>query len=138
MYLLYITFREGGLFLVDIPVSSLWHGRLRHMSKAGTMHISRVGYIPKFSFFDQQFCGHCQYNEHTATSQPTRAPRELIPLDLVHSDVYRLMPHQSLAGACYFATFIDDLTRKLWAYPIRTKDRVFTIFQEWLAMVEIQ
>ena len=29
-------------------------------------------------------------------------------------------------------------TRKVWAYPIRTKDRVFSIFFDWLAMVENQ
>ena len=48
------------------------------------------------------------------------------------------MPHQSLGGGLYFVSFIDDLTRKVWAYPIRTKDRVFSIFSEWLAMVENQ
>ena len=36
----------------------------------------------------------------------------------------------------YFVSFIDDSTRKVWAYPIRTKDRVFSIFSDWLAMVE--
>ena len=48
------------------------------------------------------------------------------------------MPHQSLGGALYFVSFIDDSTRKVWAYPIRTKDRVFSIFSDWLAMVENQ
>ena len=48
------------------------------------------------------------------------------------------MPHQSLGGASYFVSFIDDSTRKVWAYPIRTKDRVFSIFTDWLAMVENQ
>ena len=32
--------REGDLFLVDIPVSSLWHGRLGHLVKAGITHLS--------------------------------------------------------------------------------------------------
>ena len=44
----------------------------------------------------------------------------------------------SLEGASYFVSFIDDSTRKVWAYPIRTKDRVFSIFSDWLAMVENQ
>jgi transposase InsO family protein len=48
------------------------------------------------------------------------------------------MSHQSLRGVSYFVTFIDDATRKVWAYSTRTKDRVFTIFKEWLAMVENQ
>jgi 5'-3' exoribonuclease 2 len=65
-------------------------------------------------------------------------PRESSPLDLVHSNVCGPMPHQSPSGASYFVTFIDDATRKVWAYLTRTKDRVFTIFKEWLAMVENQ
>ena len=48
------------------------------------------------------------------------------------------MPHKSLGGASYFVSFIDDTTWKVWAYPIRTKDRVFLIFSDWLAMVENQ
>jgi transposase InsO family protein len=48
------------------------------------------------------------------------------------------MPHQSLGGALYFVTFINDATRKVWAYLTRTKDCVFTIFKDWLAMVENQ
>mgnify|MGYP000397332256 CR=1 FL=1 len=48
------------------------------------------------------------------------------------------MPHQSLSGALYFVSFIDDSTRKVWAYSIRTKDQVFVIFSDWLAMVENQ
>ena len=46
------------------------------------------------------------------------------------------MPHQSHGGTSYFISFIDDSTRKVWAYPARTKDRVLSIFQEWLAMDE--
>ena len=122
--------------MVDIPVSSLWHGRLGHLSKADIMHLSRAGYIPKLSFSDHQFCEHCQYGKQVAASHPKSAPRESSPLDLVHSDVCGPMPHQSLGDALYFVSFIDDSTRKVWAYPIRTKDRVFSIFSEWLAMVE--
>ena len=48
------------------------------------------------------------------------------------------MPHQSLGGALYFVSFIDDSTRKVWAYPIRIKDPVFSIFSDWLAMVKNQ
>ena len=54
----------------------------------------------------------------------------------VHSGVCGLMPHQPLGGASYFISFIDDATRKKWAYLGRTKDRLFSVFQEWLTMVE--
>ena len=46
LYPLYVTLREGDLFFVDIPVSSLWLGRLNHLSKVGIAHLSRAVYIP--------------------------------------------------------------------------------------------
>jgi hypothetical protein len=56
---LYVTLREGDLFVVDILVSSLWHGRLGHLSKTGITYLSKADYIPKLSFSDHQFCEHC-------------------------------------------------------------------------------
>jgi hypothetical protein len=138
LYPLYVTLKEGDMFVVDILVSSLWHGRLSHLSKASITYLSKASYIPKVSFSDHQFYEHCQYGKKVATPHPTSVPRESSTLDLVHSDIYGPMPHQSLDGASYFITFIDDATRKVWAYSTRTKDRVFTIFKDWLAVVENQ
>ena len=56
----------------------------------------------------------------------------------IEPPLFGAMPHQSLGGALYFVSFLDDLTRKVWAYCIRTKDWVFSIFPDWLAMVENQ
>ena len=57
---------------------------------------------------------------------------------LVHSDVCGPMPVKSLGGASYFVTFIDDSTRKVWVYPLRHKDEVFSTFQKFLDFVENQ
>ncbi len=46
------------------------------------------------------------------------------------------MPVQSLSSKRYFVTFIDDATRKVWLYPISTKDQVLDIFKEFLAQAE--
>ena len=119
LYPLYVTLRESGLFLVDLPVSSLSHGRRGHLSKSG-IYLD-AGYIPKLSFSDHQFCEHCLYEKQTSVPHPTCTPRESSPLDLVHSDVCGPMPHQSLGGACYFVIFIDDSKRKVWAYTIHVE-----------------
>ena len=37
-----------------------------------------------------------------------------------------------------FVTFIDDATRKVWAYPMAHKSDAFNVFQKWLALVENQ
>jgi 5'-3' exoribonuclease 2 len=123
---------------MDIPMSSLWQGRLDHLSKAVIVHFSKAGYIPKLSFSDHQFCEHCPYGKQVAVPHLTTTPRESSPLDLVYSDICGPMPQQSLGGSSYFVTFIDDATRKVWAYPTWRKDRVFTIFKDWLAIVENQ
>ena len=138
LYPLYVTLKEGDLFLVDIRVSSLWHGRLGHLNKANVTHLSRDGYIPKPFFSNHQFCEHCQYGKQVIASQRTSTPRESSPLDLVHSDVCGPMPHHPLGGALYFVSSIDNSTRKMGAYPIRTKDRVFSIFSNWLTTFENQ
>ena len=39
---LYVTLREGDLFLVDILLLSLWHGWLSHLSKAGITPLSKA------------------------------------------------------------------------------------------------
>ncbi len=59
-----------------------------------------------------------------------------MPLELVHSDVCCKMGHNSLGGAEYFLTFVDDYTHYTWVYPIKTKDQTFDMFKMWKAGVE--
>jgi hypothetical protein len=49
-------------------------------------------------------------------------------LDLVYSDVCGPFEVESLGGNRYFLTFIDDASRKVWAYFLRTKGQVFNYF----------
>ena len=46
------------------------------------------------------------------------------------------MGTKSLSGGEYFLTFIDDKTRYVWVYTLKTKDEVFQKFVEWKALVE--
>jgi transposase InsO family protein len=57
-------------------------------------------------------------------------------LDLVYSDVCGPFEVESLGGNRYFLTFIDDASRKVWAYFLRTKGQVFNYLQEFHVMVE--
>ncbi|SCZ94918.1 BZ3500_MvSof-1268-A1-R1_C046g00151 [Microbotryum saponariae] len=58
-------------------------------------------------------------------------------LGLVHSDVLSF-PESSLTGKRYLVTFLDDFSRKLWAYAIGHKSEVFGVFKTWLAEVELE
>jgi transposase InsO family protein len=41
------------------------------------------------------------------------------------------MPVKSLGGSFYYVIFIDDYSRKTWLYLLKTKDEVFSKFQEF-------
>uniref|UniRef100_A0A2N9GFS8 Integrase catalytic domain-containing protein n=1 Tax=Fagus sylvatica TaxID=28930 RepID=A0A2N9GFS8_FAGSY len=66
------------------------------------------------------------------------AKKSLIPFakDLVYSDVCGPIEVESLGGNRYFVTFIDDASRKVWVYVLKTKDQVFQLFKKFHAMVE--
>jgi hypothetical protein len=57
-------------------------------------------------------------------------------LDLIHSDVCGPMPVISLGGSLYYVIFIDDYSRKTWLYLLKSKDEVFSKFQEFKAEIE--
>uniref|UniRef100_A0A1J3ITH4 Retrovirus-related Pol polyprotein from transposon TNT 1-94 n=1 Tax=Noccaea caerulescens TaxID=107243 RepID=A0A1J3ITH4_NOCCA len=58
-------------------------------------------------------------------------------LEYVHSDLWGSpSTPESLGGAKYFISFIDDYSKKLWVYFLRTKDEAFNKFKEWKEAVE--
>jgi hypothetical protein len=46
------------------------------------------------------------------------------------------MQTQSIGGAKYFITFVDDFSRKFWVYFLKYKSDVFETFKKFKAMVE--
>ena len=48
------------------------------------------------------------------------------------------MPNVSMGGSKYFVTFIDDFSRKVWANPLKKKDKVLSKFQNFVTHVENQ
>ncbi|GJZ93812.1 retrovirus-related pol polyprotein from transposon TNT 1-94 [Tanacetum coccineum] len=57
-------------------------------------------------------------------------------IEYVHSDLWGPSLVKSQGGCVYFVTFIDDYSRKVWVYFLKTKDEVFGKFKEWKTMVE--
>ena len=39
-------------------------------------------------------------------------------------------------NSCYYVTFIDDATRKIWVYHTRNKSNVLDTFKKWKYFVE--
>ncbi|CAI7770394.1 unnamed protein product [Closterium sp. NIES-53] len=55
------------------------------------------------------------------------------PLALVHMDVVGPTRAPSLSGSRYFLNIVDDHTRAVWAYPLKTKGEVAAaVLKEWM------
>ncbi|KAL6318079.1 hypothetical protein AAG906_035224 [Vitis piasezkii] len=61
------------------------------------------------------------------------AIKKLLPVK-VHTDV--TMQSNTLGGELYYVTFIDDHSRKVWAYALKSKDQVLDVFKYFHVKVE--
>ena len=58
-------------------------------------------------------------------------------LDLVHINVCT-MQNNTLGGALYYVTFIDDHSRKVWAYALKSKYQALDVFKDFHVKIERQ
>ncbi|SCZ92992.1 BZ3500_MvSof-1268-A1-R1_C076g00401 [Microbotryum saponariae] len=132
---------DEGLYLLDADHSKCQHLALLSRSQsskmvaAGLLEGLRAGYsdeeVEKF------VCNACLSAKGHRLPFPDSDSHSSERLGLVHSDVLSF-PERSLTGKRYLVTFLDDYSRKLWAYAIGHKSEVFGIFKTWLAEVELE
>ena len=53
-------------------------------------------------------------------------------LELIHLDVCGPLKVRIHSGALYFVTFIEDYSRKVWAFLLKTKDQILKVFKHFL------
>jgi len=57
---------------------------------------------------------------------------------LIHSDVWGPSSVPNISGACWFVIFVDDCTRVVWLYLLKTKSKVGNIFSIFYNMINNQ
>lgn len=115
----------------------LWHQRMAHLNFEDLNKLSESTGV-KIENKDKVVCISCLEGKQSRNSFPSEGSRAKGMLELIHSDVCGPMEVQSLGGANYFVTFIDDYSRKVHVYLIKNKSDVFDKFKEYKAMVENQ
>jgi hypothetical protein len=106
----------------------LHHGDLRVLRDIMT-------FFPQFGKNHQEVCKGCTLGKYTKTIFPSSDSISDQILDLVHSNVCRHMSSISLGVCDYYVTFIDDHSKKIWIYFLKTKSEVFKRFQEFKDLV---
>lgn len=141
LYYLQGTVRECVSSEVCSSVDSTrrWHSRLAHMSQSSMDILVRRGLLKKEEIKSMGFCEACAMGKSHKQSFPKANHTTKGILDYVHSDLWgspNVTP--SLFGCKYFLTFIDDYSRRVWIYFLKTKDEAFQKFEEWKILVENQ
>ena len=117
--------------------TDLWHRRLGHMSEKGLQVFSKKELLAGIKATPLKTCVHCFHGKQNRISfRRNIASRKSHVLDLVHSDVCGRFKVRTLGGSLYFVTFIDDHSRKVWAYTLKTKDQVLDMFKHFQANIE--
>lgn len=116
--------------------TELWHKRLGHLSEKGLQTLARNQLLPKMTGTLLKHCTHCLAGkQHRVSFHTLPSSRKNHLLDLVHTDVC-YMKDKTLGGAYYFVTFIDDHSRKVWAFALNSKDQVLEKFKTFHVMAE--
>ncbi|RVW93053.1 Retrovirus-related Pol polyprotein from transposon TNT 1-94 [Vitis vinifera] len=89
--------------------TSLWHRILGHMSEKGMKMLLSKGKLPELKSIDFDMCESCILGKQKNVSfLKTGKTPKAEKLELVHTDLWGLLPVASLGGSRYYITFIDD------------------------------
>ncbi|CAJ2628653.1 unnamed protein product [Trifolium pratense] len=118
----------------------LWHLRYGHLNFKGLSDLKNkdmVHGLPEIRV-PKDMCRNCLVDKQARKSFADHiAVRARDKLDIVHSDVCGPFT-ESLGGNRYFVSFVDEFSRMMWVYPMKTKDEVLVVFQRFKAVVEKQ
>eukprot|EP00249_Psilotum_nudum_P025147 c29390_g1_i1 orf=407-4477(+) len=120
--------------------SQLWHERFGHVHLPTLIHMKKKNMVRDLKdhiYADSSICEACLQGKQARASFPKEAKfRASHPLQLVHSDLCGPMKTATHNGARYFFLLVDDYSRMIWVFFLKSKDETFVKFREWLAMVE--
>ncbi|GBM21371.1 Retrovirus-related Pol polyprotein from transposon TNT 1-94 [Araneus ventricosus] len=88
---------------------------------------------------DNESCIACNVGKATRTSLKKNYAYKRVTksvLDKVHMDLWGPAPVNSLGGSKYFLSIIDDFSRKIDVFTLKSKSEVFSIFKEYLSRVQ--
>ncbi|GJV96764.1 putative RNA-directed DNA polymerase [Tanacetum coccineum] len=143
---------NGGLYMFDYvsPLSSdsqtignpsavcfisksMWHTRLGHPSDQAVNMLQQDLNFTKDSHVSP--CDICHKAKQTREPFPFSDHQTTEIGELIHLDLWGPYKVVSKDGFRYFLTIVDDYTRAVWIYLIKTKDEVYYHFVSYINMI---
>ncbi|CAI7826333.1 unnamed protein product [Closterium sp. NIES-54] len=114
-----------------------WHERLCHVNFPTLQKLLKDGSLKglevKGAAKEIGSCPICLETKFTKFPFSSGTGPAKAPLALVHMDVVGPTRAPSLSGSRYFLTIVDDHTRAVWVYALKTKEEVAAaVLKEWM------
>lgn len=119
----------------------LWHCRYGHLNMKSLKTLMHKEMVTGLGNIEDstQICTACMSGKQHRESVPKASNwRATKPLELVHSDICGPITPESSSKKRYILTFIDDFSRKAWAYFLVEKSEALSCFKNFKAKVEKQ
>ena len=123
-------------FCVYYVSKEVWHNRLGHPANQvlkllkGSLNLTNVNH--------EGPCEVCHKAKQTRDSFPLSENKSTVFGQLIHLDVWGPYKVISREGFRYFLTIVDDYSRSVWVYMLKTKDEVFGMFVKFYNLVLTQ
>jgi transposase InsO family protein len=118
----------------------LWHSRLGHPS-AKVLHTI----FPSLSSCNpldfnsvKSHCKHCLAGKMHQLPFTVSTNKVTAPFQLVHADLWGPAPSVSLNGFKFYLVLVDEYTKFTWVYLLTHKSETFTLFKQFIALVQNQ
>lgn len=129
---------QGSANTVSVDKTHLWHERLGHINERGLVELSKHDLLDGDKIDKLDFCENCALGKAKRLKYSKSNSSSTGVLDYIHSDLWGPSRVETLGGARYFISIIDDYSRKVWVYLLKTKDQAFEAFCKWEVLVENQ
>lgn len=133
---------DGVCLLSKEKTSALtWHRRLGHINFQ-SMKKMRDGAVDGINFADDDTeikkCETCAYGKQHRQPFKSSETQTSNILEIIHSDLMGPMETQSIGHARYILTFIDDFSKKVFTFYLKSKSEALHKFMDFKIYVENQ
>lgn len=118
----------------ELPLA-IWHDRLGHPSDSVLLPLLKHFNLSS-SNTSKSFCYPCLQGKLHKLPFSHSTSVSTFPLQLIHTDVWGPSPQISVNGFNYYVSFVDDMSKYTWLYPIKLKSDVSTVFKTFKLLVE--
>ncbi|KAG8474318.1 hypothetical protein CXB51_033774 [Gossypium anomalum] len=111
----------------DDDITKLWHMRLGDMSENSMVELSKRGLLDGQGICKLNFCEHCVFGKKKRVRFTRGIHNMKGTLEYIHSNLWGPSRVPSKGGANYMLTFIDDFSKKVWAFFLKQKSDIVKI-----------